>query len=128
MAIDRLKPQTPVEGLVEQDEQGLEIEIENPDSVSIETEDGGMIIDFDPEGDKQGAYAGFYENLAEYIDDDVLQSIGSELCSAFDADNRKRSSEVSSFANKLLPPSTNSPISTLTSLRYPSNGAGTIWR
>ncbi len=25
------------------------VEIENPDSVSIETEDGGMIIDFDPD-------------------------------------------------------------------------------
>jgi hypothetical protein len=90
LAIDRLQPQTPIEGLVEQEEQGLEIEIENPDSVSIETEDGGMIIDFDPQGDKQGAYAGFYENLAEYIDDDVLQSIGSELCSAFDADKESR--------------------------------------
>ena len=101
MAIDRLKPQTPVEGLVEQDEQGLEIEIENPDSVSIETEDGGMIIDFDPEGDKQGAYAGFYENLAEYIDDDVLQSIGSELCSAFDADKESRKEWEESYTKGL---------------------------
>ena len=101
MAIDRLQPQTPIEGLVEQEEQGLEIEIENPDSVSIETEDGGMIIDFDPQGDKQGAYAGFYENLAEYIDDDVLQSIGSELCSAFDADKESRKEWEESYTKGL---------------------------
>ena len=101
MAIDRLEPQTPIEGLVEQEEQGLEIEIENPDSVSIETEDGGMIIDFDPQGDKQGAYAGFYENLAEYINDDVLQSIGSELCSAFDADKESRKEWEESYTKGL---------------------------
>ncbi len=28
----------------------LVVEIENPDSVSMETEDGGVIIDFDPDG------------------------------------------------------------------------------
>ena len=36
--------------LADADEQSeMIIEIENPDSVAIETEDGGMIIDFDPD-------------------------------------------------------------------------------
>ena len=43
-------PATPIEGTVESEPEELSITIENPDSVAIETEDGGMIIDFDPEG------------------------------------------------------------------------------
>ena len=46
MAIER-KPATPVDGLIEQDpeEADISIAIENPESVAIETDDGGMIID-----------------------------------------------------------------------------------
>ena len=50
MAIERNTPLTPPEGLEElEGEEELSIAIENPESVSIETEDGGMIIDFDPQ-------------------------------------------------------------------------------
>ena len=99
MAIDR---DIPIDGTVEAgEEQGLEVTIENPDSVSVETEDGGMIIDFDPQAEKQSAYAGFYENLAEYIDEDILQSIGSDLCSAFDADKDSRKEWEESYTKGL---------------------------
>ena len=99
MAIDR---DIPIDGTVEAgEEQGLEVTIENPDSVSVETEDGGMIIDFDPQSEKQSAYAGFYENLAEYIDEDILQSIGSDLCSAFDADKDSRKEWEESYTKGL---------------------------
>lgn len=99
MAIDR---SIPIDGTVEAgEEQGLEVTIENPDSVSVETEDGGMIIDFDPQAKRQNAYAGFYENLAEYIDEDVLQGIGSDLCSAFDADKESRKEWEESYTKGL---------------------------
>ena len=99
MAIDR---SIPIDGTVEAgEEQGLEVTIENPDSVSVETEDGGMIIDFDPQAEKQNAYAGFYENLAVYIDEDVLQGIGSDLCSAFDADKESRKEWEESYTKGL---------------------------
>jgi hypothetical protein len=99
LAIDR---DIPIDGTVEAgEEQGLEVTIENPDSVSVETEDGGMIIDFDPQSEKQSAYAGFYENLAEYIDEDILQSIGSDLCSAFDADKDSRKEWEESYTKGL---------------------------
>jgi len=99
LAIDR---SIPIDGTVEAgEEQGLEVTIENPDSVSVETEDGGMIIDFDPQAEKQNAYAGFYENLAEYIDEDVLQGIGSDLCSAFDADKESRKEWEESYTKGL---------------------------
>ena len=45
MAIDRSLRSNPLIG----EGQGLEIEIENPEAVSIETEDGGVILDFDPD-------------------------------------------------------------------------------
>ena len=43
MAIER-RPATPIEGTIEQEPEELEILIESPESVAIETEDGGMII------------------------------------------------------------------------------------
>ena len=45
MAIDRTMRSNPLVG----DGEDIEIEIENPESVSIETEDGGVILDFDPD-------------------------------------------------------------------------------
>ena len=55
MAIERT-PATPVEGLIEQEPQtdDISIAIENPESVAIETDDGGMIIDFDPDSSPFG--------------------------------------------------------------------------
>ena len=55
MAIEK-QPATPIEGMVEQEpDSDISISVENPDSVSIETEDGGMIIDFDPQAEEMSA-------------------------------------------------------------------------
>jgi hypothetical protein len=91
LVIER-QPATPVEGTIEQDpqEQGLSIAIENPDSLTIETEDGGMIIDFDPNS-KEIDDIEFDSNLAEYIEDNVLKAIGSDLIGAYTGDKDSRS-------------------------------------
>ena len=91
MAIER-QPATPVEGTIEQDpqDQELTIAIENPDSLAIETEDGGMIIDFDPNAKEMGNVE-FDSNLAEFIDDDVLQELGSKLVGDYNGDKDSRS-------------------------------------
>ena len=91
MVIER-QPATPVEGTIEQEpqEQGLSIAIENPDSLTIETEDGGMIIDFDPNS-KEIDDIEFDSNLAEYIEDNVLKAIGSDLIGAYTGDKDSRS-------------------------------------
>ncbi len=88
MAIERT-PATPVEGLIEQEPEAISIAIENPDSVAIETEDGGMLIDFDPQDEKLDS--DFGDNLATVIDETDLERIGSELIAAFqnDKDSRK---------------------------------------
>ena len=91
MAIER-QPATPVEGTIEQEPQDQEITIaiENPDSLAIETEDGGMIIDFDPNAKEMGNVE-FDSNLAEFIDDDVLQELGSKLVGDYNGDKDSRS-------------------------------------
>jgi len=86
MAIDRpLATPESIFSAGQGDEPDLEIEIVNPDSVSIETEDGGMIIDFDPEMGPMGAEM-HDSNLAEFIDEGDLYKIASDLVGSFKAD------------------------------------------
>ena len=77
MAIDKqYEPATPIDGLVEMEpEEGLDIEIQN--ALTTETEDGGMIVDFDPSANEMQAES-FDSNLVEYLDEDELNSIGNE--------------------------------------------------
>jgi hypothetical protein len=91
LAIER-QPATPVEGTIEQEpqEQEITIAIENPDSLAIETEDGGMIIDFDPNAKEIGDVE-FDSNLAEHIDDGILQELGSKLVGDYTGDKDSRS-------------------------------------
>ena len=76
MAIERDNPATPIVGTDEMPEQEeLSISIDNPDSVAIATDDGGMIIDFEP--DKQNIMAeDFDSNLADYMDESTLNELG----------------------------------------------------
>ncbi len=69
-------------------EDALVIGIDNPDAVSIETEDGGMLIDFQPE--LEADEIPFDANLAEHIDEHILDAIGSELQSAYEDDKASR--------------------------------------
>ena len=70
-------------------EGDIEIEIINPDAVSIETEDGGALVILGPELSEQ-IDPGFHANLAEHIDESVLGSIGRELIDDFEGDTRSR--------------------------------------
>jgi hypothetical protein len=89
LAIDKqYEPATPIDGLVEMEpEEGLDIEIQN--ALTTETEDGGMIVDFDPSASEMQAES-FDSNLVEYLDDDELNSISNELLNAFNADRDSR--------------------------------------
>lgn len=70
-------------------EPGLEIEIVNPDAVSIETQDGGAIVILGPELSEQLA-PDFGANLADHIDERELHAIGQQLISDFESDLRSR--------------------------------------
>ena len=83
MAIERTTPATPIEGELE---AGIEIDI-MPDSEM--TEDGGMIIDFDPQAFEEDG--DFFANLADQMSDDSLKLLASELVSQYQGDRDSRS-------------------------------------
>ena len=101
MAIERNTPATPIEGTDELPEQEeLSISIDNPDSVAIATDDGGMIIDFEP--DKQNIMAeDFDSNLADYMDESTLNELGGDLISQYQADKDSRSEWEESYVKGL---------------------------
>ena len=70
-------------------DSGLEIEILNPDAVSIETEDGGALVILGPEL-SQEMMPGFHDNLAEHMDPSDLGALGHELLDDFESDSRSR--------------------------------------
>ena len=84
------------QGLATDVEPELEIEIENPDAVHIGID--GMEIDLLPA--TQGA-EGFDENLAEYMDEGVLDALGSELVADFEKDQRDRKEWVQTYVDGL---------------------------
>jgi len=91
VAIERNTPATPIEGTDELPEQEeLSISIDNPDSVAIATEDGGMIIDFDPDSENV-IQSGFNANLADLMSEDDLNVLGGDLISQYQADKDSRS-------------------------------------
>jgi hypothetical protein len=99
MAIERPMGLDPFSQSPEQ-EEAIEIDIVNPESVSVDTPDGGVIIDFDPNGDMGGG-SDHNENLADLIEENDLQGIASDLISAFEADRDSRSDWESTYINGL---------------------------
>ena len=82
---------TPIEGTVEQEpEDEISIAIENPESVSIDTEDGGMIIDFDPNAN-QVDESNFDSNLADILNENDLNALGKDLIDSYTGDKESRS-------------------------------------
>ena len=81
------------------DEQKVEVEVVNPEAVSIETEDGGMIIDFGKEEDTETSE--FDSNLAEFIEDSELDKLANDLLSSFESDKQSRSEWAKSYVKGL---------------------------
>ena len=89
MAIVKSFPQIQGE---EKEEEGesLEISILNPDAVSVETEDGGVMIDFTGGEEEQEGDFSHGANLADQMDDSELQEISSELMAQYMSDKGSR--------------------------------------
>ena len=97
MAIDKGLYQAPmgIDELAEQ-ESPLEIEIENPDGVTIGMD--GLEIEIEPSKEKD---EDFYANLAEEIDDRVLVSLASDLTSDFEGDISARKDWIQTYVDGL---------------------------
>lgn len=98
MAIE--KQMTPFE--VEDDEkEEVEVQVVNPEAISMETEDGGIIIDFEGEISDEITGGDHDENLAELIEDDDLQAMATELLADFQADQDSRSDWARAYVKGL---------------------------
>jgi hypothetical protein len=83
-----------------QQEESVEIDIVNPESVSVNTPDGGVLIDFDPNGGMGGG-DDHNENLADLMEEQDLRGIASDLVGAFEADRDSRSDWENTYINGL---------------------------
>ena len=95
MAIDRLaQPFDAPEG------EELEIVIENPESVGVFDEEGGMVIDFDPNAPELMGVR-HDSNLAEFMSEGDLDSLASELVAQFESDRNSRADWEDSYIRGL---------------------------
>ena len=94
MSIEQSLSQAPMglNDLELDDTPALEIEIENPEAVSIETEDGGVILDFDPDASTLASLGMLPHdaNLAELVNDSELNVMASDLVGQFKSDKESR--------------------------------------
>jgi len=101
MAIEKALNQAPL-GITDEDlvEQGdvpvIEIEIEDPESVTIGMD--GLEIEIKPDDDSG---EDFNANLAEHLDETVLQSMAAELIGDFDEDVASRKDWIQTYVDGL---------------------------
>lgn len=60
------------------------------DAIVTDADDGGLDLDFDPEDDAAVEAGEFYDNLAEYLDEGYLRTVGSDLVGKYDNDKLSR--------------------------------------
>jgi len=83
-------------GLSELEDDAIEIEIENPDSVHMDF--GDLEIDLKP---AKPSAKDFDANLAEYMDDSDLESLAGELIEEFDKDINDRKDWMQTYVDGL---------------------------
>ena len=101
MAVDKnLEPfEVDVEGNPSESE--LKVEVVNPDAVSIETEDGGVVVDFEGSATEELMGADHNSNLAEHIEEEDLDEMASDLVSDFESDRTSRKEWSRSYVKGL---------------------------
>tara|TARA_R110000822_G_scaffold78583_1_gene188213 strand:+ start:2943 stop:5432 length:2490 start_codon:yes stop_codon:yes gene_type:complete len=87
MAIVKSFPQVQGE---EAEESNIEVAILNPDAVSVETDDGGIMVDFTGGEEENLGTPSHGSNLAEFMDDNELMSLSNELTAAYESDKSSR--------------------------------------
>jgi hypothetical protein len=101
MAVDKaLTPSTISEMMV--DEPSFEVEIEEPDAVTTENEDGSVTIEFGDSLDEVPPEALEHSaNLADFIDEDELAQLAADLVDGFESDRRGRKEWAEAYINGL---------------------------
>ena len=98
MAIDKALYQAPmgIDAAAEMEEP-IEIEIEDPESVTIGIGGLEIVLEPDEEGDKED----FNANLAEYITDGELAELAGDLLGDFDSDVSSRKDWIQTYVDGL---------------------------
>ena len=100
MAIEKSLYTTPEGIVVEESAEELELNIVNPDMVTMD--DGSVEIALVPErGLEDTMGAPFDANLAEYLDDGILTELASDLIGHVEADTSSRKEWADSFVKGL---------------------------
>jgi hypothetical protein len=99
MAIDKALNQAPIglSNLLEDAEPAIEIEIEDPESVTIGM--GGLEITLEP--DDEAENDDFNANLAEEMDDKALQTLAADLVGEFEEDISSRKDWMQTYVDGL---------------------------
>jgi hypothetical protein len=100
MAIDKSLSQAPMglSAAMMSAEPALEIEIENPERVTLEN--GDMEIILEP-GDEDDGEGDFNENLAETLDESVLVQLAGDLTGEFEEDVNSRKDWIQTYVDGL---------------------------
>ena len=89
------------QGQIEQIQGNLQQQ-QNQQPIEItQTEDGGAEINFDPNALAPQGTAGHEENLAEFLEEEILQEIGSEIINNYDEHKSSRQEWEDSYTNNL---------------------------
>jgi hypothetical protein len=97
MAIDKALNQAPLglSEMVEDMEPAIEIEIEDPESVSIKAGDLEIVLEKEDMDDE------FNDNLAENLEDDILAELAGDLLGEFQSDVDSRKDWVQTYVDGL---------------------------
>ena len=101
MAIEKKLEESEIE-LMDPDTNAQEVEVAivNPEAVAISTEEGGVIIDFDPQTEDI-LPQDHDSNLAEHMEEDELRSLASNLIGDFESDKDSRSDWAKTYVEGL---------------------------
>ena len=101
MAIE--KPMTPsnVVTISTDDNPELEVEVIDPDAVTVTDDDGSVAIVLDDEMQEDIVGPDHSSNLAEYLDEGELESMASDLIGSFESDRKSRKDWASSYVKGL---------------------------
>ena len=104
MAIEKMMTPNEVELLGEGPDLEVEVMTDADSAVEVEMDDGSVVINFGSPGlddDLDAAMADHNANLAEGIEDAMLESMASELVEDFDNDRASRKEWATSYINGL---------------------------
>lgn len=101
MAVDKAMIPSTISEMMD-NEPSFEVEIEDPEAVTVENDDGSVTIEFgDSVGEIPPEAMEHSANLADFVDPEELDRMAAELVTGFESDRRGRKDWVESYIKGL---------------------------